>query len=247
MSRIAQNRNIGQSRKDWLAFVMEKNFVIVDIVSDIVCPWCWLGKQYFDAAVKASPDIDVQINWRPFMLDAGIPYEGMPYQDYMKAKFGTGRSDKFKAMREHLEAAAGDAGIEFHFDDIPMRPNTLKAHLLIKWANGQGKAHAASGVLFKAFFQDLKDVGDNKTLAAIADEVGMDGALVTELLEAGRDVEKLKAELAYFQKLGVTSVPTFIYNGTFAVSGGQPPEAHINALEKGSTTQAKDIMTVLKP
>lgn len=224
---------------------MSPTIVTVDIVSDIVCPWCWLGKQYFDVAVEASPKIDVQVNWRPYMLDAGIPDGGMPYQDYMKAKFGTGRSDKFKAMREHLEAAAGDVGIAFHFDNIPMRPNTLKAHLLIKWASGQGKAHAASGELFKAFFQDLRDVGDAKVLAAIADDIGMDGKLVTELLDTGRDVDKLKAELAYFQKLGVTSVPTFIYNGTFAVSGGQPAEAHINALEKASTIEAKDIMTVL--
>ena len=80
---------------------MSKKTVIVDIVSDIVCPWCWLGKQYFDQALAASPDIDVQINWRPFMLDAGIPEAGMHYPDYMQAKFGTGRSDKFKAMREH--------------------------------------------------------------------------------------------------------------------------------------------------
>jgi len=228
---------------------MSKKTVTVDIVSDIVCPWCWLGKQYFDKAVAAAPDIEVQINWRPFMLDAGIPAEGMPYSEYMQAKFGPkngdGRSDKFKAMRAHLEGVAGDAGIEFHFDDIPMRPNTLKAHLLIKWAASQGKAHAASGALFKAFFQDLKDVGDNKILAAIADDIGMDGKLVTDLLETVRDVDKIKTELAYFQKLGVTSVPTFIYNGTFAVSGGQPSEAHIQALEKASTIDAKDIMTVL--
>ena len=232
---------------------MSKKTVIVDIVSDIVCPWCWLGKQYFDKAVAAAHEIDVQINWRPFMLDAGIPEQGMPYSDYMKAKFGPkngdGRSDKFKAMREHLESAAGDAGIEFHFDDIPMRPNTLKAHLLIKWASnngdGQGKAHAASGALFKAFFKDLKDVGDNTVLAGIADEIGMDGKLVTELLETGRDVDKIKAELSYFQQLSVTSVPTFIYNGTFAVSGGQPPEAHEQALQKASTIPAKNIMAVL--
>lgn len=223
---------------------MSKKTVTVDIVSDIVCPWCWLGKQYFDKAVAVSPDVDVQINWRPFMLDAGIPEEGMPYPDYMKAKFGTGRSDKFKAMREHLETSAGAAGIEFHFDDIPMRPNTLKAHLLIKWASGQGKAHAVSGALFQAFFQNLKDVGDNEVLATIANEIGMDGKLVTELLETGRNVDKLKTELAYFQKLGVTSVPTFIYNGTFAVSGGQPPEAHEQALQKASTIPIKDIMTV---
>ncbi len=224
---------------------MPSQTVTIDIVSDIVCPWCWLGKQYLDAALLDTPDIQVQINWGPFMLDANIPEAGMPYPEYMKAKFGTGRSDKFKAMRAHLESAAGDAGIEFHFDDIPMRPNTLKAHLLIKWAAGQGKAHMASGALFKAFFQDLKDVGDTKVLADIANEIGMDGALVSELLETGRDVDKLKAELAYFQKLGVTSVPTFIYNGTFAISGGQPAAAHKDAIQKASTIETKDIMNVL--
>ncbi len=224
---------------------MSKKTVTVDIVSDIVCPWCWLGRQYFDKAVAVAPNIDVQINWRPFMLDAGIPEKGMPYSDYMQAKFGTGRSDTFKAMREHLEQASGAAGIEFHFDDIPRRPNTLKAHLLIKWAAGQSKAHAASAALFQAFFQDLRDVGDTEILADIATEIGMDGKLVIELLETGRDVDKLKAELAYFQQLGVTSVPTFIYNGTFAVSGGQPPNAHEQALQKASTLSAKNIMSVL--
>ena len=224
---------------------MPSKTVTIDIVSDIVCPWCWLGKRYLDSALTASPDIKPQRNWRPFMLDAGIPETGIPYPEYMKAKFGTGRSDKFKAMRAHLEAAAGDVGIEFHFDDIPMRPNTLKAHLLIKWATGQGNAHAASGALFKAFFQDLRDVGDNDVLADIANDIGMDGALVRELLETGRDVDKIKAELAYFQKLGVTSVPTFIYNGTFAISGGQPAAAHKDALQKASTIEAKDIMNVL--
>ena len=225
---------------------MSENPIIVDIVSDIVCPWCWLGKQYFDEALKAAPEIDVTVNWRPYMLDTGIPEAGIPYTKYMQQKFGTGRSDKFKAMREHLEQAAGPAGIAFKFDDIPMRPNTLKAHTLMKWAAGQGKAHASAAGLFKAFFQDLKDVGDDKVLASIARDVGMDGALVTELLESGHGQDAVKAELGYFQKLGVTSVPTFIYNGTFAVSGGQPANVHGGALKKALATPPKDIMTVLE-
>lgn len=225
---------------------MSEKAIIVDIVSDIVCPWCWIGKQYFDEALAASPGVDITINWRPFMLDAGIPDGGMPYQDYMQKKFGTGRSDKFKAMRAHLEGAAEAAGIEFHFDDIPMRPNTLKAHLLIKWAGGQGKAHAASEALFKAFFKDLKDVGDTDVLSGIAGDIGMDGTLVKDLLNTGRDVEAVQAELKFFQQLGVTSVPTFIYNGTFAISGGQPADAHKQAIEKALAIEAKDIMTVLE-
>ena len=228
---------------------MDAPQIIVDIVSDIVCPWCWLGKQYFDEALEdvrqETPDLDVHINWRPFMLDHGIPENGMAYTDYMKKKFGSGPSDKFKAMREHLMAAAGSAGIEFNFDDIPMRPNTLKAHLLIKWAGGQGKSHAASEALFRTFFKDLEDVGDPNVLATIANEVGMDGTLVHDLLSQNRDMEKLKEEISYFQKLGVTSVPTFIYNGTFAVQGGQPASVHKDALLKAATTPAKDILTAI--
>jgi predicted DsbA family dithiol-disulfide isomerase len=223
--------------------------IIVDIVSDIVCPWCWLGKQYFDQALRDAQhdmdETDVQINWRPFMLDHGIPESGMPYKQYMKKKFGSGPSDQFKAMRDHLMAAAGPAGISFNFDDIPMRPNTLKAHLLIKWAHGQGKAHAASEALFRTFFKDLKDIGDDKVLANIADSIGMDGKLVQDLLSQGRDGEALKQELAYFQKLGVTSVPTFIYNGTFAVQGGQPANVHRTAFKKAATLPAKNILEAI--
>jgi len=225
---------------------MSQNPVSVDIVSDIVCPWCWLGKKYFDQTVAQTPNIDLTINWRPFMLDAGIPEDGLPYQDYMKKKFGSGPSDRFKAMRAQLESAAGPAGIAFKFDDIPLRPNTLKAHLLMKWAAGQGKAHDASEALFTAFFKDLKDIGNHEVLGNIAKRIGMDGNLVKELLETGRDKETVLSELAYFQKLGVTSVPTFIYNGTFAVSGGQPAEVHSGALQKALATPPKDIMTVLE-
>lgn len=225
---------------------MNSHPVIIDIVSDIVCPWCWLGKTYLDQAVAQVPDTEIQIHWRPFMLDAGIPQSGIPYPEYMQKKFGTGRSDKFKAMRAHLEQAAEPAGIKFKFDDIPIRPNTLKAHQLLKWAAGQGKSHAVSESLFKAFFQELKDIGDNHVLVSLANDNGMDGDLVMQLLEAGRDRQAVQNELAYFQKLGINSVPAFIYNGTFAVSGGQPPDAHIKAIEKASTTPSKDIMTVLE-
>ncbi len=217
--------------------------ITVDIVSDIVCPWCWLGKKYFDNAIEKTPDIDVQVNWRPFMLDAGIPSEGMPYFEYMQKKFGGGPNNKFKTMRNHLEKAAAPAGIAFNFDDIPMRPNTLKAHLLLQLAAEHGKDHAVSEALFKAFFQDLEDIGDLHVLLNIAAENGINKTIAKKFLAAKQD--KLADELAYFQKLGITSVPSFIYNGTFAVSGGQPMEVHKQAIEKASTTTAKDIMTVL--
>lgn len=224
---------------------MTENQVHIDIVSDIVCPWCWLGKQSLDQALRDFKDTGVSIHWRPFQLDAGIPEEGMDYKAYMQAKFGSGTSDKFKQARAHLEQAGREAGITFRFRELKRRPHTRKAHLLIKWSQGQGKGHAASEALFRAFFDELQDIGKTEVLVGIADALDMDGELVGELLETGRDVETIEAEMAYFRSLGVSSVPTFIYNGSFAISGGQPAHVHSGALKKALVTPQKDIMTVL--
>lgn len=231
---------------------MDSSLVIIDIVSDIVCPWCWLGKQYLDEAVRNTPEIKVQINWHPFMLDPNVPPEGVPYKDYMRKKFGgaeqfggsdQGETDRFKSIRAHLETAAKAAGIAFDFNNISIRPNTLKAHQLMKWAAGQNIAHTASEALFKAFFVDGKDIGNTQTLTPIAEAIGMDGTLVQELLNEGRDVDSIQSELTYFQQLGISSVPTFIYNGQFAVQGGQPASVHQQALQKASGLTPKSILS----
>lgn len=227
---------------------MRPNPVIIDIVSDIVCPWCWLGKQYLDTVLHDT-EYEVRINWHPFMLDPDMPPEGVPYKQYMKKKFGgskTGETNRFKSMRTHLEHAAGPAGIVFDFDNISIRPNTLKAHQLMKWAAGQNKADLASEALFKAFFVDGQNIGDTQTLSQIATSIGMDGPLVQELLDQGRDEEAIHAELAYFQHLRIHSVPTFIYNAQIVVQGGQPPEIHRQALAKASTLETKDILSIIK-
>ncbi|NNC38602.1 MAG: DsbA family oxidoreductase [Acidimicrobiales bacterium] len=220
--------------------------VIIDIVSDIVCPWCWFGKKHLDQAIEQNPELDVRINWHPFMLDPTVPESGVPYTQYMKQKFGDGPSDKFKSMRDHLEAGAGALGIRFRFDGIPMRPNTLKAHCLMKWAHGQRIAHQMSERLFKAFFDENRDVGDVNVLAEIAAELGMDQELVKKLLRSGRDREIVQAELDYFRNLGISGVPFFIYNGQFSVQGGQPYEVHDQALKKAIALPPKDVMSLLQ-
>lgn len=209
------------------------NPVTVDIVSDIVCPWCWLGSRYFFQAAKQSSH-KLDVTWRPYMLDPTVPEAGVPYPDYMKQKFGGGPSDRFKAMREHLEAAAPDAGINFKFDNIPVRPNTLNAHRLMRWATGQGKGNACSEHLFAAFFDDLKDVGDIDVLIEIAENIGLDKALVQDLLKSEDDKKAVQQEISYFQQLGVSGVPCFIYAGQFAVQGAQSPETHLAAIEKAA-------------
>jgi len=210
-----------------------KQTIQVDIVSDIVCPWCWLGVRYFQKAAKQSK-YDVNLTWRPYMLDPAVPEEGTPYSAYMKQKFGNGPRNRFKAMRESLEAQGPTLGIDFKFDDIPMRPNTLNAHRLLKWAQGQDLGDAASDALFRTFFTDLKDVGDHAILKEIAEEIGLDAELVEELLMKEDDKNTVREEIMYFRNLGVNGVPCFIYNGQFAVQGAQPAEAHLKALEQAA-------------
>ncbi len=209
------------------------SLVQVDIVSDVVCPWCWLGVRYFLKAAKQSRH-EVSLTWRPYMLDPAVPEDGVPYRDYMKQKFGGGPSDKFKAMREHLEKFGPDAGIEFRFDDIPMRPNTLNAHRLIRWAGGQGIGTKASEALFKAFFTDHQDIGNKSTLSKIAGDIGMDAGLVAELLEKDDDKNSVREEIMFFRNLGINGVPCFIYQGEFAVQGAQEMDAHLKAIEQAA-------------
>ncbi len=208
----------------------------VDIVSDIVCPWCWLGSRYFFEAAKKSPHT-VNVTWRPYMLDPTVPEAGMPYPAYMKNKFGDGPSNKFKAMREHLEKAAPGVGITFRFGDIPMRPNTLNAHRLMRWATGQGLGNKTAEALFKSFFDDLDDVGNADILSDIAANVGMDADLVKELLAKDDDKSTVKEEIQFFRNLGVSGVPCFIYQGQFAVQGAQEPSAHVKALAEAAKIQ----------
>lgn len=207
--------------------------VTVDIVSDIVCPWCWLGLRYFKEAAKQMP-FEVELVWHPYMLDPNVPADGVPYTEYMRNKFGDGPSNKFKAMRQHLESAGPELSIDFKFSGIPMRPNTLKAHRLMRWAGGQGLATEMAEALFEAFFSDHRDVGDNIVLSEIAQQIGMDASLIAELLKSDRDSDVVTAEIAHFQKLGISGVPTFIYNRQFVVQGGQPTQAHIGALQKSA-------------
>lgn len=212
--------------------------LVVDIVSDIVCPWCWVGLRYFLQA-KNQMSFAVTLNWHPYMLDPNVPQGGVPYQDYMKAKFGNGPSDKFKAMRAQLEDIGPQLDIDFKFSAIPMRPNTLDAHRVMRWASGQGLGTDIAEALFKAFFTDHKDVGDPAVLAELADVVGLDKTLTSELLSTDRDKAEVSAEIAHFRTLGISGVPTFIYNRQYAVQGAQPAQHHVNALRQAVQNAAQ--------
>ena len=218
--------------------------VSVDLVSDIVCPWCWLGHRYWAQARTLARPIRTATQLRAFQLDPAIPREGVDYKDYMKAKFagaGSGSgAERWKAMRDHLEAAGPDAGITFRFDEIKVRPNTLDCHRLIRWAEGQGLGEAMSEALFKAFFDELRDLSRHEVLAEVAGEVGLDAATVSELLTTKRDEDAVQREEAFYRNLGVQGVPCFIFNGQFAVSGAEAPEALAAAIKEADQLPAED-------
>lgn len=211
------------------------NTIHVDLVLDPVCPWCWLGHRYWLAAQDLVPEFPVETVLRPFQLDAAIPKAGLPYQDYMKKRLGEDNSGRFKAMREHLEAVGPEAGIVFNFDEITVRPNTMDAHRLIRWAQGQGKGADAAEALFKAYFEERRDIGAAAELIAIADSIGLDATLVTELLSTHRDKDTMEREERFYRSLGVAGVPCFIFNGAFAVSGAEPPETLAGAIRKAAS------------
>lgn len=213
--------------------------VTVDILADLVCPWCWLGKRHWDRAVDAVPEAQVETFWRPFQLDPAIARDGVDYAAYMKTKFSGEDAPRWKQMREHLETAAPAAGIEFRFDAIARRPNTLDAHRLMRWARGQDAAPAMAEALFKAFFQDSRDIGDRETLTAIAGEAGLDPATVRDLLATGRDEKAVWEEELFYRKLGVSGVPTYIFNGHFAVSGAQEPAVLADAIRQAMKQPAE--------
>jgi len=210
------------------------SMVQVDLVTDPVCPWCWLGLRYWDEARRRAGAVETRTQLRPYQLDPAVPPGGTPYRDYMRAKFGEGGTDRFKAMRAYLEDAAPGVGIVFNFDEIPMRPNTLDAHRLIRWAQGQDLGEAVLDALHKAFFEDRRDIGDRTVLSEIAGEAGLDGDLVADLLAGDRDAGEVLNEERFYRSLGVQGVPCFIFNGRFAVSGAESPDTLAAAIKKAA-------------
>jgi len=207
----------------------------VDIVSDFVCPWCWLGyKLFLKGAQQAQKQLKAQINlsWRPYMLDPTTPEGGTDYKAYMAKKFGNTPDNKFKAMRAILEEKGPELGIQYDFGAIKIRPNTMGAHRLMRWAQGQDVGQPCADELFIAFMEKGGDIGNIDTLCAIADKIGMDADIVRRLLGEDKDKLEVQNEIMFFRGLGISGVPTFIYNGQFAVQGAQDPAAHLNAIQQ---------------
>ena len=203
--------------------------VSIDVVSDVICPWCFLGKRRLDAALAQLEGLDVEVAWRPFMLDPTIPKEGLGRRDYLVNKFGEAR---LATLHDSLEAAGREAGVPYRFEAITRTPNTLDAHRVIRWAHLEGKQHEVAERLFMAYWNEGKDVGDRAVLASEAAACGMDGKTVAADLATDRDVETVQGEIAMAGRMGVTGVPTFILGRKYGVVGAQSPEVLADAIRQ---------------
>ncbi|UWQ51575.1 DsbA family oxidoreductase [Leisingera caerulea] len=203
--------------------------VKLDILSDPICPWCYIGKTHLDKALAEVPDHPFVIEWHPFQLNPDMPREGMDRRDYLERKFG-GKEGAVKAYAPVVEHAE-KAGLTINFEAMKRTPNTLDAHRLIHWAGIEGKQTQVVDALFKAYFVDAKDIGDHAVLAEIAQEAGMEADVAARLLEGDSDVQEIRDRDAHSRKMGVTSVPTFIVASQHAVPGAQPPELWKQVIE----------------
>lgn len=196
--------------------------VTLDIFSDPICPWCYIGKSYLDRALEAHPDHPFRIRWLPFMLNPAMAAEGMDRRAYLEGKFG----GKDGAVQAYLpvETHAQKAGLAMNLDKIARTPNTVNAHRLIHWAEVEGRQTAIVSSMFKAYFVEGRDIGDNEVLADIADGAGMDASMVLRLLSTDEDRREIVERDASARGMGINSVPTFIVAGRHAVPGAQPPE-----------------------
>ncbi|MGB3245514.1 MAG: DsbA family oxidoreductase [Sulfitobacter sp.] len=194
----------------------------LDIMSDPICPWCYIGKAHLDRALTDHPNHPFAIEWHPFQLNPDMPAAGMGRRDYLEGKFG-GKEAAVRAYAPVVEHAKA-AGLKINFEAMQRTPNTLDAHRLIHWAGIEGRQTAAVSALFHAYFVDARDIGDAEVLADIADGIEMDAAVVTRLLASDVDSDDIRARDAHSRKMGINSVPTFIVGGQHAVPGAQPPE-----------------------
>ena len=194
----------------------------LDIMSDPICPWCYIGKAHLDRALESEPDHPFAIEWHPFQLNPDMPAEGMDRRAYLEGKFG-GKEGAVRAYAPVVEHAE-KAGLKINFEAMQRTPNTLNAHRLIHWAGIEGRQTAAVSALFKAYFVEARDIGDAEVLADIADSIEMDAAVVTRLLKSDVDAQDIRDRDAHSRKMGVNSVPTFIIANAHAVPGAQPPE-----------------------
>ena len=204
--------------------------VRIDVVSDVVCPWCFIGKRRLEKALALKPDIAVEVHWRPYFLNDWIPREGISREQYLTTKFGS--PERYQGIAQRVTAAAAAEGLVYASDKVTRQPNTLDCHRLIRWAEDIGKAAEMKQRLMDLYFTQGADLTDRETLVKAAADVGLDADTVRAQLASDRDVAQIEQDAQSAKEAGIEGVPCFIFGGKFAVSGAQAPEYLAEAIER---------------
>ncbi len=206
----------------------------IDVISDVVCPWCYVGKRYLEKAIALKPEVPVAVRFRPYLLNPWVPREGMSREDYLVTKFGS--VERYNANSQRIIDIAAAAGLDYARDKIKRQPNTIDCHRLIAWAGDPAQMKQR---LMQLYFSEGGDLTDPAVLVKAAAECGMDAAEVTQRLATDEDVARIEAEANSAKEAGIQGVPFFIFGNLLAVSGANPPEHLAQAIEQASNEFAK--------
>jgi predicted DsbA family dithiol-disulfide isomerase len=211
--------------------------VHVDVISDVVCPWCYIGKRRLESAIALTPDVDVDVNWRPYFLNDWIPRDGIDRQTYLETKFGS--VERYAVIAERIASAAALEGLVYNPDKISRQPNTLDCHRLILWSRSATDPGQVKQRLMELYFAEGADLSDAKVLIQAAVDCGMDGDLVRRLLASDAEVDRIEGDANAAKEAGIDGVPCFIFGGSVIVTGAQSPEYLASAIERTAGRQAR--------
>src|ERR1700681_433666 len=211
----------------------------IDVISDVVCPWCYIGKRFLEQAIALKPDIPVEVRFRPYFLNPWVPREGISREEYLITKFGS--VERYNSNNNRVVEAAAAARVDHNPDPIKRPPNTLDCHRLIFWAGRAGKAAAMKQRLMEIYFSEGGDLTQPEVLVAAAAACGLDAEPIRALLASRQDVDTVEREAQSAKEAGIEGVPYFILGGMLALSGAQPPEYLAAAIERAAAEQAKRV------
>jgi len=194
----------------------------IDIFSDTICPWCFIGKRRLERALKKRPQRSLNVRWRAFQLNPDMPPDGMERSRYLELKFGGALNAQ--AVYAQVEAAGRQEGIDFAFERLRRTPNTIMSHRLIRFAFKQAREDALVQALFDAYFLRGEDIGNRKVLIAAAATAGLDAEAARTFLESDAEADAVRAEDMVARRAGINGVPCFVFNGRHALAGAHPPE-----------------------
>jgi predicted DsbA family dithiol-disulfide isomerase len=214
----------------------------IDVVSDVVCPWCFIGKRRLEKAIASRPDIPVEVRFRPYFLNDWVPREGTSRAEYLTTKFGS--VERYNQNAKRVVAVAASEGLTYVPEKIQRQPNTLDCHRLILWADQNGNAPRMKQRLMDLYFTEGGDLSDRETLVKAAADCGLDGERIRELLASDTDVATVEQAAETAKQSGIDGVPFFIFGGVLAVSGAQSPEHLAAAMERSLEEREKKLATV---